>query len=101
MARHQVVCINSGPSQHGNHSHITHLGLGAASGYQLRITVAEAINQLRSPWGDRYFTISPTTGISAEVVEGECEACGQRPYVRTTADGIHDNNLCALRFCTV
>ena len=40
---------------------IVTLGLGDSTGYSKRITVAEAVAQLRSPYGDRYFTVSPTT----------------------------------------
>ncbi len=86
MAVHQVVCVNHAPAPGGTHQ---------------RITVAEAIMNLRSPYGDRYFTISPSTGRRADVIEGGCERCGQKPYVRTTADGIHDNNLNSLSYCQV
>jgi hypothetical protein len=98
---HLVVCVNKALSVGATHEHITHLGLGDAAGYRSRITVAEAIRQLRMPFGDRYYTVSPTTGRRAEVIEGGCEACGQRPYVRTTADGISDNNLNSLTYCQV
>lgn len=97
--RYQVVCVNKTPA--GNHEHISHLGLGTTSTWNRRITVAEAIQNLRSAWSDRYYTVSPTTGIEAEVIEGGCETCGQRPYVRTTADGISDNNLGNLTYCRV
>lgn len=98
---HQVTCVNTGRSPWGTHDHITHLGLGTTAGYYQRVTVAEAIAQLRSPYGDRYYTVSPTTGRRAAVVEGGCEVCGHRPYVRTTADGIQDNNLLSLSYCKV
>jgi len=98
---HQVTCVNKAPAPGRLHEHITYLGLGTVAGYYTRTSVAEAIAQLRSPYGDRYYTISPTTGRRAEVIEGGCEMCGQTPYVRTTADGIHDNNLSALTFCKV
>ena len=97
--RHRVICVNKGPS--GTHEHITYLGLGDETGYHQRVSVEEAIRQLRSPAGDRYYTISQTTGREANVIEGGCEVCGQRPYVRTTADGIRDNNLANLTYCKV
>jgi hypothetical protein len=97
--RYHVVCVNKTPS--GSHEHITNLGLGTPSAWNRRITVAEAIQNLRSPTGDRYYTVSPTTGVEADVIEGGCETCGERPYVRTTADGIRDNNLSTLVFCQV
>lgn len=97
--RYQVICINTGPA--GAHDHIEFLGLGNETGWSRRISVSDAVQQLRSPWGDRYYTISPSTGRQAEVVEGGCEVCGHRPYVRTTADGIRDNNLRSLTFCKV
>jgi hypothetical protein len=101
VAIHQVTCVNKVLSSDRTHEHIAFLGLGNSTGYDKRITVAEAIAQLRSPYGDRYFTVSPTTGLRAEVIEGGCEVCGQRPYVRTTADGVRDNNLSDLTFCRV
>jgi len=97
--RYQVTCINTGPA--GTHDHIEVLGLGDATGWSSRISVPDAIQQIRSPYGDRYYTVSPSTGRVAEVVEGGCEVCGHSPYVRTTADGIRDNNLRSLRFCKV
>lgn len=97
MALYQVVCTTQAPSASGSpHSHITHLGFGNGSH---RITVPQAIAQLRSPTGDRYYTISPTTGRRADVKEDDCEVCGQHACVRTNADGIRDNNLKALRSC--
>jgi hypothetical protein len=101
MAVHQVVCVNRALTSSGPHHHITHLGLGNGTGYYHRLTVTEVIAQLRSPYGDRYYTVSPTTGRQAAVIEGGCEVCGQRPYVRTTADGIHDNNLSQLNACRI
>ncbi|HTO77369.1 MAG TPA: DUF3892 domain-containing protein [Thermoanaerobaculia bacterium] len=94
-----MTCINKGPA--GTHKHIEYLGLGDETGWSRRVSVPDAIQQLRSPWGDRYYTISPSTGWEAEVIEGACEVCGQRPYVRTTADGIRDNNLLSLTYCKV
>lgn len=101
MAIHEVVCVNHATSPGGTHQHISHLGVGNTSGYSARITVAQAIANLRSPYGDRYYTVSPTTGRRAEVIEGGCEVCGQRPYVRTTADNITDNNLSQLGSCRI
>lgn len=101
MATHQVVCVNYSPSADGTHYHITDLGVGSAAGWTQRVTVPQAITQLRLPGGDRYYTISSSTGVRAEVVEGECERCGMKPYVRTTADGILDNNLSKLKYCQV
>jgi hypothetical protein len=101
MAVHRVICVNTETTPNGTHRHIAHLGLGNEGGWYQRITVAEAVAQLHNPWGDRYYTISPTTGQRAEVIEAGCEVCNQRPYVRTTADGVHDNNLLALTFCAV
>lgn len=63
---HRVTCVNTTPS--GTHHHITHLGLGNGSTYYRRITVAEVIQNLRNPLGDRYHTISPMTGDRKSVV---------------------------------
>jgi len=101
MASYRVICVNTVPNGSGTHEHIAWLGLGEPNTWNSRITVAQAIAQLRSPWGDRYYTVTPTTGLRAEVIEAGCESCDQRPYVRTTADGIYDNNLLALQYCAV
>jgi hypothetical protein len=101
MAVHRVICVTTETTPSGTHRHITHLGLGNESGWYRLITVAETIAQLRNPWGTRYYTISPTTGRRADVIEAGCEVCAQQPYVRTTADGVYDNNLLALTFCAV
>ncbi len=71
MAVDQVICTNKALSGDRVHEHISHLGLGTNGAYYSRITVAEAISQLRSPQqGDRYFTVSPSTGTKATVIEG-------------------------------
>lgn len=100
MATYRVVCVRRAQSgTNPSHHHLTHLGLQDISGRRSEITVQAAVNQVRSQFGDRYYTISASTGARADVIGGECEACGQRPYVRTTADGIRDNNLSALSNC--
>jgi hypothetical protein len=99
MAAYRVVCVNKATTNSGTHQHITHLGVGDGTSYTHRLTVAAVIAQLRSPRGDRFYTVSPAMGQQAYVVEGSCEVCGQRPYVRTTADGQRDNNLSNLPRC--
>jgi hypothetical protein len=100
--RYRAICINKGPAGiAGIHEHITYLGPGNESGWSRRISVPGAIQQLRSPWGDRYHTISPPTGGEADVIEGGCEICGYRPYVRATSDGVRDKNLLSLTYCKV
>jgi Protein of unknown function (DUF3892) len=101
MAQYQVVCVNHVESADRSHRHIATLGLGDSSGWHQRISVAQALTQLRSPVGDRYYTLSTSTNRRAQVIEGACEVCGQTPYVRTTADGIKDNNLSRLSSCQV
>lgn len=104
MASKRVVCVNYGPSRDGTHQHITHLGVGDnTTGYKDRIAVPDVVAQLQSPWGDRYYTVSPTTGRQVNVIEAErgCRTCGHRPYVKTDADGITDDNLSDLSRCQV
>lgn len=99
MKWYQVICVDRAPAPDGSHAHITHFGLADASGWFGRVSVEQALAQISLPWGDRYYTISPTTGQRAFVIAGGCERCGRRPYVRTTADGLYDNNLSALPTC--
>lgn len=100
MAVHRVICTNQSAVGFDPHTHITHLGLGTEAGWKQRITVAQALTQLRSVYGDRYYTVSPTTGLQTDVIEGGCEMCGQSSYVRTRADRARDNNLKALPTCS-
>ena len=101
MSRYQVVCTDKVATlTQPYHTHISHLGLATNSGTQL-VTREWVIQELRKPYGHRFYTISPTTGAVADVIEAGCERCGVRPYVRTTADGIHDNNLNSLNACPV
>lgn len=103
MASKRVVCVNYGPSRDGTHQHITYLGVGNATGYENQVAVPDAVSQLQSPWGDRYYTISPSTGQRADIIEAErgCRTCGHRPYVKTDPDGIIDDNLSDLSRCQV
>lgn len=98
MSAYQVVCVDRAPAGWGGHDHITHLGLNGY-GQVRRITVSEAVAQLSSPYGDRYYTISPSTGRRTEVVPAGCSVCGHRPHVRTAPDAVWDNNLESLRRC--
>ncbi|MHB8620454.1 MAG: hypothetical protein ACYDAG_12920 [Chloroflexota bacterium] len=66
MATHRVVCVNKAPTFGINpHEHSTHLGLGSTSGYQPRVSVPEAVRQIQSPGGNRYYTGSSSTGVRA------------------------------------
>ncbi len=101
MARYQVVCVDKAPAVGSPyHTHITHLGLATTGGTK-RVTREWMIQELRKPAGHRFYTISPNTGAVAEVIEAGCEVCGVKPYVRTTADGVYDNNLNSLEACPV
>ena len=80
VALYQVICVNKARTTDGSHDHISYLRLGSQAGWDRRITVDEAIRQLRSPAGDRYYTISPSTGARAEVIEGLARSA---PIART------------------
>lgn len=97
MVVSQVICVRKQMNASGTHEHIAQLGLGSGNIYSELISVEEAVRRLRR--GDRLFTVSPTTGKMVDLIEAGCEHCGHRPYVRTEADGILDNNLLNLPNC--
>ncbi len=99
MARKRIICINKAPTHQDPYHHITHVGVGTVVGWNERLTVEEVIQQLRSPFGDRYF-VRGNDGSEAEVRLGKCHFCTHaHTFIRTTPDHSLADNLLSLPEC--
>lgn len=96
MAEYRIVCVET---EHP-HRHITHVGTGSdpnAANY--RWTVTQVRNAIFN--GDRFYTVSPSTGTTADVRRDDCRINGCIvKTIRSTADAVTDNNLDNLRVCS-
>jgi hypothetical protein len=93
---YQIVCRNT---EHP-HSHIVDVGTGDESGWSRIWTIAEVLSAMGT--GDRFHTISPTTGERAEVHPYTCNIQGcQITTLRSDEDLTEDNNLDNLSTCAV
>lgn len=92
MATYKVACIKK-PNRLSTHEGITHLGGPAGGGWQLtRDEVIRLIDQ-----GHSFYT--EVNGNRADI--GVVRETGKRPYLRTYADGYWNDNLLALRECSL
>jgi hypothetical protein len=99
MARKRITCINKAPTHQDPSTHITHVGIGAATGWSERLTVAAVIRQLQNPLGDRYY-VHGTDGSQADVRLGKCPFCAHaHTFIRTTPDHSLKDNLLWLPEC--
>lgn len=73
------------------HEHITHVRLAGSGVILTRETV---ISDLRSPYGDRYYTFAG--GARADVIVAGCPTCGHGDYITTAPDWTPINNLLSL-----
>jgi hypothetical protein len=96
VASYRIVCVET---EHP-HRHITHVGTGTEPEHaNKRWTVAEVRVALFN--GDRFYTISPSTGKAADVRPDDCKYAGCTvKTIRSTADAVTDNNLDNLRVCS-
>jgi Protein of unknown function (DUF3892) len=97
MPNHRIVCVNT---EHP-HSHITLVGTGtAADTYSRTWTVKEVRTALEN--GDRFYTVSASTGKEADVRADNCNVNGCIvPTIRSKADAVTDNNLDNMRGCAL
>ena len=91
-ARHQVMCINK-TIRMDPHDRIQNIGGANADRTRWKITQPEAILGIES--GKWSFYVS-AAGRTVEVIVATHNG---RKYIRTTADGIHPDNLLALPEC--
>jgi hypothetical protein len=96
MSQYRIVCVNT---EHP-HSHITTVGTGiTAESYSQTWTVDKVLEALED--GDRFYTISPSTGKEAEVKADTCKINGcSVKTLRSTADGVKDDNLDYMPNCS-
>jgi hypothetical protein len=96
MSTYRIVCVNT---EHP-HSHIVKVGTGTkAEHYSRTWTVKEVLEAIED--GDRFYTVSPSTSKEAEVKADTCKIAGcSIKTLRSTADGVKDNNLDYMPSCT-
>jgi Protein of unknown function (DUF3892) len=96
MASYRIVCVET---EHP-HRHILAVGTGDdPSSANSRWTVQQVRNALAN--GDRFYTVSPSTGLTADVKADDCNIGGCTvKTIRSHADAVTDNNLDNLRVCS-
>ncbi|MEA2493393.1 MAG: hypothetical protein QOJ29_1304 [Thermoleophilaceae bacterium] len=95
MAANRIVCVET---EHP-HRHIIAVGIGDN---EWRATRRETVATVRAAIrnGDRYYTVSPSKGWTADVEPYDVYVNGQWIYtIRSTPDAVPDNNLDNLRVC--
>jgi hypothetical protein len=97
MAAYRIVCVN----KEYTHSHITLVGTGTKEDqYSRTWTVKEVREALEA--GDRFYTVSPSTGKEADVRADNCHVAGCLvETIRSKADAVTDNNLDNMPGCVV
>jgi hypothetical protein len=95
MASYRIVCVETAHP----HRHITHVGTGSDPGRATnRWTVADVRSAIQR--GHRFYTVSSSTGRTAEVEPYDYHYNGGViRTIRSSADAIWDNNLDNLRAC--
>jgi Protein of unknown function (DUF3892) len=94
MADAQVTCITK-PHPESPHEHITHLG-NPRAGWKWAVEQVIASIETRA---NTFHVVDPITGRRSEV--GVVRPASGRPYVRTYADGLWNNNLLSLNQCSI
>jgi hypothetical protein len=81
------------------HEHITHVGTGTDPDHAAdRWTVKQVRSALAN--GDRFYTVSPSTGRVADVRAYDAHVAGRVvETIRSAADAVEDNNLDNIRVC--
>ncbi len=88
----QITCITKS-NPRGGHEHITHAGNPAANWMW---TVPQIIASIDAGT-NTFYVRDPNTGKRANV--GVVRPAGHRPYIRTYADGVWNDNLLSLNSC--
>jgi 23S rRNA-/tRNA-specific pseudouridylate synthase len=95
VAAYRIVCAERREA----HEHITHVGTGADGD---RADQQWAVTEVRRALanGDRFYTISPSTGRTADVRAYDAHVNGRIVQtIRSAPDAVHDNNLDYIRVC--
>jgi len=92
MATFQITGVRTARPPGYAHEHITDVRLNHSPTFVLRRQTV--INDLRSPYGDRYYT--EARGVRAKVIAAGCPHCGTGDYITTEPDWTRENNLLSL-----
>ncbi|MBA2277376.1 MAG: hypothetical protein H0W06_06390 [Chloroflexia bacterium] len=82
-----VTCVSCTQAPDGKHEHVAFLTVRTPAGHNQRVTVPDAVVQLRHPLGERYLAHAPRSGDRIEVVLGPCPVCRLEPYIRLKGGG--------------
>jgi hypothetical protein len=82
-----VTCVTCSAARDGSHEHVMALTVRSIGGHDRRISLSDAVTQLRHPLGERYLAAKSKAGEPAEVVLGPCPVCRQEPYVLLKGGG--------------
>lgn len=93
MADVQVTCISK-PHPQSQHEHITHAGNPPRWVWRTEDVISSITMGTNS-----FFVLDRFTGRRSEV--GVVRPTGRRPYLRTYADGIWNDNLLSLNQCPI
>jgi hypothetical protein len=97
MAEYRIVCTLQSPTCNPLESaHIVNVGTGDQQGYSRLWTVSEVYVSM--DLGNKFYTISPSSGKRANVYKYQCNKCG-KPTLRSASDNKWDNNLDSLPVC--
>ena len=94
MASHRITCITKS-HPNGGYEHITHAGNPAAGWNWLVEQIVLSIENKTNT----FYVHDDRTGKQAYV--GVVRIEGRRPYIRTYADGVWNDNLLSLNACPV
>jgi Protein of unknown function (DUF3892) len=93
---HFITCVSRARTLF--HEHVTWVGIGDNIGnYRERVSVAAVRTAIRA--GDRFYTVSPTTGKAALVEVYDCPSC-KAPTIRSAPDSVTDNDLDNIGLCS-
>lgn len=90
----QVTCITK-PHALSPHEHITHVGNPGMNWVWTAEKVIESIDS----GTNTFYVLDPYTGKRANI--GVVRSAGRRPYLRTYADGVWNDNLLSLTQCPI
>jgi Protein of unknown function (DUF3892) len=93
VAVQQITKVHTVRPAGASHEHIEQVELNGSIGQ--RISRQVVIANLRSPYGDRYYTLGG--GKRAQVIVSHCPHCGRSDYVTTAPDTTRENNLLHLQ----
>jgi hypothetical protein len=89
---YQITGVRTEQPNGAAHEHISMVELSNRS--DQRFSRQTIVNDLRNPYGDRYYTYA--AGTHADVIVAGCPHCGAGDYITTEPDWTTANNLLSL-----